>query len=141
MHIRCDNRYKSGADRGNILGQTMLFECMGICVFSPAHECEMRSSLVYLLIVKYSSIFFKFSYGILDMPYGFFMWIKKNISDGSVDHNIYRACTMGRSSFIYCSLACCYARANMWANMVATVRAFRAVLFAVSYTHLRAHET
>ena len=30
MHIRCDNQYKTGADRGNILGQLMLFECMGI---------------------------------------------------------------------------------------------------------------
>ena len=52
MHIRCDNRYKSGADRGNILGQTMLFECMGICVLSPAHESEMRGYLVHVLIVK-----------------------------------------------------------------------------------------
>ena len=37
---------------GTILGQPMLFECMGICVFSLAHECEIRGSLVYLLIVK-----------------------------------------------------------------------------------------
>ena len=42
----------SGADRGNILGQPMLLECMGICVFRPAHETEMRDHLVYLLIVK-----------------------------------------------------------------------------------------
>ena len=40
---------------GNILGQPMLFECMGICVLSPAHESEMRGYLVYLLIVKYLS--------------------------------------------------------------------------------------
>ena len=34
----------------------MLFECMGICVMSPAHESEMRSCyLVYALIVKYLS--------------------------------------------------------------------------------------
>ena len=39
----------------NILGQPMLFECMGICVLSLAHECEMRDSLVYLLFVKYLS--------------------------------------------------------------------------------------
>ena len=42
------------------MGEPMLFECMGICVLSPAHECEMRGSLVYLLVVKYfSSILFK----------------------------------------------------------------------------------
>ena len=52
MHVRCDNQYKTGADRGNILGQPMLFVCMGICVMSPAHESEMRVYLVYVLIVK-----------------------------------------------------------------------------------------
>ena len=35
-----------------ILGQPMLFVCMGICVLSPAHESEMRGYLVYVLIVK-----------------------------------------------------------------------------------------
>ena len=55
MHIRCDNLHKTGADRENILGQPMLFECMGICVLSPAHESEMRGYLVYVLIVKYLS--------------------------------------------------------------------------------------
>ena len=45
-------QYKTGADRESTLGQPMLFECMGICVLSPAHECEMRASLVYLLFVK-----------------------------------------------------------------------------------------
>ena len=40
---------------GNILGQPRLFECMGICVLSPAHESEMRGYLVYVLIVKYLS--------------------------------------------------------------------------------------
>ena len=35
-----------------ILGQPMLFECMGICVLSRANESEMRGYLVYLLIVK-----------------------------------------------------------------------------------------
>ena len=53
MHVRCDNQYKSGADRENILGQPILFECMGICDFRPAHESEMRGYLVYVLIVKY----------------------------------------------------------------------------------------
>ena len=52
MHVRCDNQYKAGADRGNILGQPMLFVCMGICVFSPVIESEMRGYLVYMLIVK-----------------------------------------------------------------------------------------
>ena len=37
---------------GNILGQPMLFECMGICVLSPAHESGMRGYLVYVLFVK-----------------------------------------------------------------------------------------
>ena len=54
-HVSCDNQYKTGADRGNILGQPMLFECRGICVLSPAHVSEMRGYLVYLLIVKYLS--------------------------------------------------------------------------------------
>ena len=52
VHVRCDNQYKTGADGENILGQPMLFECMGICVLSPAHESEMRGYLVYVLIVK-----------------------------------------------------------------------------------------
>ena len=42
MHVRCDNRYKTRTDGGAILGQPTLFEYMGICVLSPAHECEMR---------------------------------------------------------------------------------------------------
>ena len=52
MHVRCDNQYKTGADRENILGQPMLLECTGIRVLSPAHESEMRGYLVYVLIVK-----------------------------------------------------------------------------------------
>ena len=55
MHVRCDNQYKTGADRGNILGQPVLFECMGICVLSPARESEIRGYLVYVLTVKYLS--------------------------------------------------------------------------------------
>ena len=53
MPVRCDNQYKTGADRGNIFGQPMLFKCMDICVLSPARESEMRGYLVYVLIVKY----------------------------------------------------------------------------------------
>ena len=52
MHVKCDNQYKTGVDRENILGQPMLFVCMGICVLSPAHEVEMRGYLAYVLIVK-----------------------------------------------------------------------------------------
>ena len=52
MHVRCDNQYTNGADRGNILGQPRLFECMGICVLSTAHESEMSGYLVYVLIEK-----------------------------------------------------------------------------------------
>ena len=52
MHVRCDNQYNTGADRGNILGQPMLFECMVICVLGPTHENEMSGYLVYVLIVK-----------------------------------------------------------------------------------------
>ena len=66
MHVRCDKQYKTGADRENILGQPMLFVCMGICVLSPAHESEMRGYLVYVLIVKNLLILFKFSHSILD---------------------------------------------------------------------------
>ena len=68
MHVRCDNQYKTGADRENILGQPMLFECIGICVLSPAHESGMRGYLVYVMIVKklMSLILLKFSHSILD---------------------------------------------------------------------------
>ena len=68
MHVRCDNQYKTGADRDDILGQPMLFVCMGICVLSPAHESEMRGYLVSVLVVKkiVSLILFKFSHSILD---------------------------------------------------------------------------
>ena len=66
INVRCDNLYKTGADRGNILGQPRLFECFGICVLSPAHESEMRGYLVYVLIVKYLPILIKFSRSVLD---------------------------------------------------------------------------
>ena len=68
MLVRCDNQYKTGAERENVLGQPMLFECMGVCVLSPAHGSEMRGYLVYVLIVKknMSLILFKFSHSILD---------------------------------------------------------------------------
>ena len=49
MHVRCDNQYKTGTDGVTILGQPMLFTCMGICVSNPAHECKMRGYLVEML--------------------------------------------------------------------------------------------
>ena len=52
MHVRRDNQCKTGADRKNILGQPMLFVCIGILVLSLAHKREMRGYLVYVLIVK-----------------------------------------------------------------------------------------
>ena len=55
MHVKCVNQYKTGADRENIFGQPRVFECVGICILSPAHESEMRSYLVYVLSVKYLS--------------------------------------------------------------------------------------
>ena len=66
IHVRCDNQYKTGADRENILGQPMLFECIGICVLTPAHESEMRGYLVHMLVVKILLILPKFSHSILD---------------------------------------------------------------------------
>ena len=50
-------------------GQPRLFEwCMEIWVLMPAHEYELRGPLVYLLIVKYLSVLFKFTNSILDWP-------------------------------------------------------------------------
>ena len=61
------NQYKTGEDRANILKQPRLFECMGICVLSPAHESVMR---VYLVCadckILITPILFKFSHSILD---------------------------------------------------------------------------
>ena len=73
----------------------MLFECMGFCVLSPAHESEMRGYLVYVLIVKksISLILFKFSQSILDwtvLLWWNFFGIFWNFLEGSVDLIIYR---------------------------------------------------
>ena len=65
MYVRCDTQHKTGAAGGNILGQLMLFECMGVYVLSSADESETRGYLVYVLIVKYLLILFKFSHRIL----------------------------------------------------------------------------
>ena len=78
MHVRCGNQYKIRPDRANILGQPMLFECMGICILSPAHEIEKKGYLVYVLIVKklISLILFTFNHSILDWTVLFveFFW-------------------------------------------------------------------
>ena len=109
MHVRCDNQYKTGAGRGNILGQPMLFECMGICVLSLAHESEMRGYLIYVLIVQYllhrfclnSATVYK-----IGQPYrGIFWGFFKTFLEGSVDRVIYRDNIVNRRFFIYCSLA------------------------------------
>ena len=57
MHVKCVNQYKTGADREHILGQPMLFVCMGICVLSSAHDSEMRGyldcqNLISLILFK-----------------------------------------------------------------------------------------
>ena len=100
---------QTGADGENMFGQPMLFECMSICVLSPAHESEMRGDLVYVLTVKKlnSLILFKFGHSILGgRSYrgiwgGFFL----TFLEGSVDHIICRDYTVNRRFFICCSLA------------------------------------
>ena len=107
MRVRCDNQYKTGADRGNILGQPLLFECIGICVLSPAHESKMRGYLVYVLIVNYLPIFLKFSHSILGwtaLSWNFGGYFETFV-EGSADHIIDRDYIANRRSFIYCSLA------------------------------------
>ena len=66
MNVRCDNQYQTEANGGTVLGQPVMFERMGICDLSPARESEMGGYLVYLLIVKYLSILFKYSHSVLD---------------------------------------------------------------------------
>ena len=57
----------------------MLFECMGICILSPAHESEMRGYLASLLMVKNLLSLLKFNHSILDCTalswiFFFFFW-------------------------------------------------------------------
>ena len=111
---------RTGAEGGTVLGQPMLFECMGICVSSPAHECETRGYLVYVLTVKYLLILFKFSDSTywIERPYCgfFFFWgggFFKTFLEGSVDHVIYRDYVVNRRSFIYCNLATLHLKQRM----------------------------
>ena len=109
MHVWRDNQYKTGADRENILGQPMLFVCMGICVLSPAHKSEMRGYLVYVLIEKNlsnrfclnSATAYKIGRSYGEILGGSF----KTFLEGSVDLIIYRDYIVNRRFFIYCSLA------------------------------------
>ena len=109
MRVRCGNQYKTGADRGNILGQPMLFECMDICVLSLAHESEMRDYLVCVLIVKYLSHRFCLNSATvykIGWPYrGIGRKFFETFVEGSVDRVIYRNYKVNRRFFIYCSLA------------------------------------
>ena len=69
----------------------------------------MKGSLVYLLIVKYLSILFKWSHSILDwttLSWILLLLIFETVLEGSVDRIIYRDYIVNRSSFIYFSLAC-----------------------------------
>ena len=85
----------------------MPFECMVICVLSPAHESEMRGYLVYVLIVE------RPYRGIWGGGGDFF----ETFLEGSVDHIIYRDFIANRRSFMYCSLACTVARRRKdWAR-------------------------
>ena len=105
MHVGCDNQYKTEADRGNTLGQPMLFECMGICILSPARESEMRGYLVYVLIVKYISHRFCLNsatvYKIRQSYRGIILGFLKLFLEGSVDRVIYRDYIMNRRFFFY----------------------------------------
>ena len=89
MPVRCDNQYKIGAERGDILEQPRLFECMGICGLSPAHESEMRGYLVYVPIVKYLSHQFCLDSATVyqtGRPYrGILVGFFKTFLEGSVD--------------------------------------------------------
>ena len=93
MHVRCDNQYKSGADRGDILGQPMLFECRGICILSPVHESEMRAYLVCVLTVKYVSHPFCLNSARVLLDWTVLLWnfwgIFKTFLGGSVNRVIY----------------------------------------------------
>ena len=88
----------------------MLFQCMGICVLSPAHESEMRGYLVYVLIVKYLSHRFCLNSATvyqIERPYlGIFEGFFETFLEGYVDRVIYRDYIVNRRFFNYRKLAC-----------------------------------
>ena len=69
--------------------QPRLFECMGICVLSPAHAREMRGYLVYVLIAKYLSHRFCLNSATV-YDRGILGGFSETFLEGSVDHIIYR---------------------------------------------------
>ena len=136
MHVRCDNRHKTGAE-GFFGGQLMLFECMSVCIFSLAHESEMRGNLVYLLIVKYESILFQFSHCILEWMalscnLGGIFW---TFLEWSVDNIIYMDYIVNQSSFIYWSLAC--RLSSLWLNNRLCINLYLAVVLGIPWQKLK----
>ena len=85
----------TGADRGSVLGQPMLFECKGICVLSSAHECEIEGFPFYLLIIQIfiSWILKKFSHSIhtysIGRPRRFRLFLSAE-EGGGIFKNIFR---------------------------------------------------
>ena len=95
----------------NISRQPMLFECMGICVFSPAHESKVRGYLLYVLNVINLLHWFCLNsatvYQIGRSYRGNFWGFFETFLEGSVDHIIYRNYILNRRFFFtYCCLAC-----------------------------------
>ena len=82
--------------------------CVGICVFSPGHESEMRGYLVYLLIVKYRSNLVKIQPEFIRLD-GLFMEffffgggdLKKKEKGGGVCRSYHLQGLYGESEFIY----------------------------------------
>ena len=66
IYVRRDNHLKHGPGVGGGGGGKMLFECIGICVLRPAQECQIRGSLLYLLIVIHVKVLIKVSHSILE---------------------------------------------------------------------------
>ena len=106
MQVRCDNQYKTGADRKNIFGTAEAVWVHGYLRFEPSawKRNELLSCLCADCKIFISPILFKFS--LIGRPYrwilgGFF----ETFLEGSVDHVIYRDYMVSRCFFIYCSLA------------------------------------
>ena len=99
MHVRCNNQYKNGADGGTILGQPMLFVCMGIYILSAAHESLSADCKILI-----SLILFKFSHIMVDwtaLSWVFWGHFSKTFLEGSVDRVIYSDYAVNRLSFIF----------------------------------------
>ena len=92
----------------------MLFECMGVCVLSPAHESELRGYLVYVLIVNtYQFCLNSATVYYIGQPCEFYFILfflfflggggggRETFLEVSVDNIIYRDYIVNRSSFLY----------------------------------------